>query len=213
MEQILCACGCGQPVPPPKHPSQQRHYINMHQHRGQHNGNYRGGKIKSACAVCGTTFYHWPSKVNARTCGKDACYRIWQGLTTAARGVNKVTTTCAYCGHELRLFPSQVKERNYCNKMCLAKGNPKAGSSNGNWQGGQWHYIQTQALIRDNYRCCICGFDLVVDVHHITQRAGGGEDTLDNCITLCPNHHRLADLGVINVEHLRRPIAEQGASR
>lgn len=199
---ILCACGCGNEVKKARYPSRQAKYINTHQHRGKHNGNYRGGKEKRACSVCGKTFYRWPSQVGA-TCGSPSCYSEWQRLITSARGIHKIKVNCAYCDNELRLFPSQVKERNYCNKYCLAKNNPKAGSSNGNWRGGKDKYYRSQALIRDNYRCVICGFDIFVQVHHITPRAENGSDNVTNLITLCPNHHYLADLGIINVEHLR----------
>lgn len=202
-ERIYCACGCGQEVRKAKYPSQQPRFINTHQHKKDNNGNWRGGKIKSACPVCGDTFYTYTHKNRRVTCGKDMCYRTWQGLTTAARGSSKVITKCNYCGRELRLFPSQVKERNYCNRFCLAKDNPKNGNNNGNWRGGRWRYIQEQVFIRDEYRCAICGFDLAVDAHHITARTKGGTNDFSNLITLCPNHHRLADLGIISVEHLR----------
>jgi len=199
---VYCACGCGEQVPIARYPSQQRRYINGHQHRGTHNGNFRGGKERRCCPVCGTIFYEWPSQLR-RTCGNRDCYIEWQRLTTAARGVNHVAVTCANCGRELHLFPSQVKQRNYCNRLCLAKDNPKNGSSNGNWRGGRWRFLKEQTMQRDGYRCVICGFDHVVDVHHITARADGGTNDFSNLITLCPNHHRMANLGIISVEHLR----------
>lgn len=58
-------------------------------------------------------------------------------------------------------------------------------------------------MLRDNYRCVICGFDFHVHVHHITPLASGGTNAFDNLITLCPNHHAMADQRVISVEHLR----------
>lgn len=199
---ILCACGCGEFVDKAKFPSQQRKYINFHQHRGIHNGNYRGGKIKTACPICGTTFYKWPSW-NQVTCRKDECYRKWVSITVKARGNIKVKIKCSHCGKELIRFPSQIHERNYCNRYCLAADNPKNGAKNGNWQGGRDKFIKDQTLLRDNYRCVICGFDLVVDVHHITPRTENGTNEFSNLITLCPNHHKLADLGFINVEGYR----------
>ena len=47
-------------------------------------------------------------------------------------------------------------------------------------------------------------------IHHITPVAEGGTDTEDNLILLCPNHHKQADLGIIDRETLRkatRPFA------
>jgi hypothetical protein len=201
-EAALCECGCGEPTVQPRYPSQgTRRFLNGHQHRGAHNGNYRGGKAKRCCPVCLGEFERWPSEPDV-TCGADACYRAWQGLTTAARGRHKVIVRCDTCGAEVRRFPSQVKDKNYCNRSCL--GLTKGHENNGRWQGGKWRWMQSQVLIRDAHRCVICGFDLAVDVHHVTAREKGGTDAPSNLLTLCPNHHRLADIGIINVEHLRR---------
>ena len=200
----LCACGCGQPVQTAKYPSQQRRFINGHQHRGKNNGNYRGGKHKYACAVCGKSFYSWPSHSHI-TCGNTECYREWQRLTTSARGQNKVAINCSHCGVELRRYPSQVHTYNFCNRFCQGQHHSSlfVGPNAGNWNGGAPRYFQIQASIRDNYQCAICGFSLAYDVHHITPLSEGGSDDFSNLITLCPNHHRLAHLQIISVEHLR----------
>lgn len=206
-EPIYCACGCGETVPKAIYPSQQSRYLNLHQHRGKHNGNYRGGKIKKACAVCGDIFEVWPSAAHTRaTCGKDECYRAWQGLTSAARGRNKIVVKCDYCGSDVYIWPSQQNQYNYCNRYCQDRHRSTMdwrGPNGTNWRGGNQKWWQEQAQIRDNHRCVICGFDIVVDVHHITPRSEGGTDDVSNLLTLCPNHHRMADLGIINVEHLR----------
>jgi len=198
---ILCACGCGNPVKKAKYPSLQRRFINTHQHKGENNGNYRGGKDTLCCPVCGKSFQEHKSQKRV-TCSHE-CGLVWQKLTTSARGQNKVTVKCAYCGKELKLFPSQVHEVNFCNRFCLAKAYPKNGMNNGRWSGGTTQFFRRQTMIRDNYKCVICGFDAVVDVHHITSRANGGTNDFSNLITLCPNHHKMADLGLIDVEHLR----------
>jgi hypothetical protein len=188
-------------------PSQQAHYIDSHQHRGTHNGNYRGGKITKACAICGVPYSVWPAQGRLRvTCAQDACYRTWQGLTTRARGTCRVVVPCAQCGRELRLFPSVVATYNYCNRMCQGQHHAAlfSGVNNGRWQGGDDKYWMEQARRRDDYRCVVCGFDLVTDVHHIIPRSAGGSNDMANLLTLCPNHHRLADLGIISVDHLIR---------
>lgn len=200
-EIIYCACGCGQEVKRTRYPSQQRRFINGHQHKKENNGNYRGGKQCACCPVCGKTFSKWPSQHKV-TCG-DSCYREWQRLTTSARGLNKITVKCATCSREIKRFPSQVQERNYCNRYCLAADNPKVAHMNGNWKGGKWKYIKDQISMRDDHRCVICGFDYSIQIHHITPLHKGGDNSASNLITLCPNHHKMADLGIINVEHLR----------
>ncbi|MBV6425320.1 MAG: hypothetical protein NAOJABEB_03137 [Steroidobacteraceae bacterium] len=199
---IYCACGCGEIVPRHKQPSQQKRYINFHQHRGRHNGNYRGGKETRCCPICGTSFETWTSH-DQKTCGSDECYRKWQGLTSSARGRNKVAVQCAYCGKELWKYPSQVKERNFCNRLCLAAYFPKQKNLNGHWKGGKWRFVREQVLLRDNHKCVICGFEFYVQVHHITPVADGGTNDFSNLITLCPNHHVMADRGALNLESLR----------
>ena len=199
---IYCRCGCGEVIPHKKYQSQQNYYINGHQHRGKHNGNYQGGKTDHVCPVCLSTFSAWTSQGRV-TCGNPDCLREWQRMTTTARGKSQILTTCAHCGRDLYRWPSQVQEKNYCNRFCLAADNPKRATNNGNWQGGKWRYIKEQAMIRDGYRCAICGFDVHVHVHHITPLASGGTNDFCNLITLCPNHHAMADQGIISVEHMR----------
>ena len=206
---LLCACGCWKPVKVPKYPSQYHpRFVNGHQHKGPNNGNWRGGKEKRACPVCGETFYVFPSS-NHVTCAKDSCYRQWQRLTTSARGQNKIMVLCDHCGRPIRRYPSQIIGNRYhfCNRFCAEHHHSILFSAeqNGRWSGGKLSYQQAQARIRDNYSCVICGFNLSTDVHHITPKAQGGTDDFSNLITLCPNHHRLANLNIISVEHLRNP--------
>jgi predicted restriction endonuclease len=49
-------------------------------------------------------------------------------------------------------------------------------------------------------RCAICGWDEAPnDVAHIVAKKDGGDDSLENVVMLCPNHHRLFDRGEIPV--------------
>lgn len=60
--------------------------------------------------------------------------------------------------------------------------------------------------MRDESKCKVCGFEIVVEVHHIKPRRDGGSDDLSNLITLCPNHHTLADRNIISADELRQLI-------
>jgi 5-methylcytosine-specific restriction endonuclease McrA len=64
-------------------------------------------------------------------------------------------------------------------------------------------------LVRDGGCCVVCGFHFTVDVHHIVPVAKGGRNHVDNLVTLCPNHHRMAHKGVINPETLFAYIADK----
>lgn len=70
-----------------------------------------------------------------------------------------------------------------------------------------------------NCRCAICGWHLPTitpksdkqyqggcDLHHIIAYKDGGEETPDNLILLCPNCHKLADLGIISKDELREYV-------
>jgi hypothetical protein len=53
-------------------------------------------------------------------------------------------------------------------------------------------------------RCMRCGWDEAgCDTHHIVARRDGGLYTLENGIILCPNCHRLANLGKVSADELR----------
>lgn len=54
-------------------------------------------------------------------------------------------------------------------------------------------------------RCAICGFSDVILVHHITPRSIGGTDHLSNLIVLCPNHHSMLHLGLVDISKLSPP--------
>jgi predicted restriction endonuclease len=66
-----------------------------------------------------------------------------------------------------------------------------------------------------NISCVICGWKIEInnakgmylhqrgcEIHHIQPISEGGKDVFENCILLCPNHHKEADLGLIKKEEL-----------
>lgn len=54
------------------------------------------------------------------------------------------------------------------------------------------------------YKCAICGYNKFVNAHHIESWAKDKNDSLENGILLCPNHHAEADYGIITPEELRK---------
>lgn len=62
--------------------------------------------------------------------------------------------------------------------------------------------VYTQVRERDLWRCRACGKAELLEVHHITFRSQGGEDTLENLITLCKHHHMAAHRYEISKEEL-----------
>ena len=64
------------------------------------------------------------------------------------------------------------------------------------------------------YRCQVCGYNKVIDAHHILLRSKGGKSTLNNGILLCPNchaevHAKLLDImGLLKSGELLGPLEE-----
>ncbi len=51
-------------------------------------------------------------------------------------------------------------------------------------------------------KCFVCGFDEITEVHHIVPRRYGGTDEEGNLVLLCPNHHALADRGMLSIKDI-----------
>jgi hypothetical protein len=48
-------------------------------------------------------------------------------------------------------------------------------------------------------KCAVCGFDEVIEIHHIIPKYIGGGDDPNNLIVLCPNHHALVHSGQLKI--------------
>jgi len=193
--RVLCACGCGR-------------YRRKYGERGQvyeyvsgHNDNWAGNRpTPTKCAVCGNVFK--PSSRRQRLCSIE-CRTKWLTINPPNER-KKMLVHCAVCGKAIYRAPYQMKSGGdyVCSKKChyiiVAKKNsgPKSDT-------------KKLAVQRDGGRCVICGFDIVIEVHHIKPRkrnGGGGTDDLGNLITLCPNHHTMADRGLLSDEELKEYI-------
>lgn len=65
--------------------------------------------------------------------------------------------------------------------------------------------FRNQVFIRDNYKCIICEKKEILDAHHIIERRlfSDGGYYLDNGVTLCDDHHLLAEMTVLSCNELR----------
>ena len=63
------------------------------------------------------------------------------------------------------------------------------------------HKAQEDALVACGRHCCVCHkfCGLKIELHHIKQKAEGGEDTFENCIPLCFDCH--ADMRSYDHKH------------
>lgn len=61
--------------------------------------------------------------------------------------------------------------------------------SNKAWNYKKYHNIQPELYEKITKRCVICGFDKVVDLHHLNENKKDNSE--QNLLGLCPNHHRM----------------------
>ena len=133
---------------------------------------------------------------------------------------------CANCGLEFS-YSNKGAERKYCSPECQRHywalkryyDNPDKYSDH-----SHAGYLSNVILPLYNRRCAICGWratDNIIrikgktqwacgnEIHHIVPVSEGGKASLENLILLCPNHHKLADMGLIDrqtlISHLKRP--------
>lgn len=182
--RILCACGCGR---------YRRKYSKdgqIHEYISGHNDNWEGNRRQlQKCAVCGKEFRG--ASARAKLCS-IACRVQWLTINPPNEK-KRVLVQCAACGKNIYRAGWQTHpSRSYaCSKRCryIIVANKLSGPKSD---------AKRLAIQRDGARCKICGFDVLVEVHHITPKHKGGGDALENLITLCPNHHTMADRRMIS---------------
>jgi len=64
------------------------------------------------------------------------------------------------------------------------------------------YYLKIREYSDKHPFCERCGFDITIDVHHIVLQSTGGTNEEDNLISLCPNCHRMAHMGLISDNEL-----------
>jgi len=76
-------------------------------------------------------------------------------------------------------------------------------------EGGRWARLYRER----SPKCEIigCGFDDVLEVHHLISKKTGGSDDTSNLIIVCPNHHTMIHQGLVKLKpaafpHLTIPL-------
>ena len=99
--------------------------------------------------------------------------------------------TCQTCSGEFtvmersELFPR--KPAYFCSRAC-------ANSVGGQAKSDKYHTDETANYTTVCYRhhdrkCCVCGFDKIVQVHHVDHNHNNNDPK--NLVPLCPNHHSM----------------------
>lgn len=104
---------------------------------------------------------------------------------------------CVCCNN---IFNAKYSQAKYCSKNCKLKIYRKL-------QKDKELSITTFYRILENTPCEICNWnESNRDLHHIIHVSQGGKTTLNNIISLCPNHHRLAHRNLLSKEVLLNAI-------
>lgn len=198
--------------------------------------NYRRGKERTDCRICGATFEYYPSNKKGLYCSDCVENESWRSIPATSGSENprwnggKVEVECAVCGTAIERYPSNFTgDVAVCSEECRREWLSKAftGSGHPNWKGGGnesygtgWQKVRKQALERDGYACVRCSktkqeLGRNPDVHHIVPVRSFAESEdhkrtdahyLGNVASLCIACHRKADFGKVSKETLRSLI-------
>ena len=165
--------------------------------------------VDLVCPVCGKEFKkrvaelaHGRTHYCSRTCAGNGAGGT---VTQRSKPQPSVNKTCLQCGSEFKVKPSRINETKFCSDACCRayRSVHMVGEGNPNHRHGK-NQTSARRIAFTYYpqKCVICGFDVVVNVHHITPKNEGGTNKPANLAVLCPNHHAMADLNLLNREEL-----------
>lgn len=186
-------------------------------------------KQSYTCEYCGKSgVIRKPSEIRngvfcSRSCANKA-HSLAIANNPALDTDTGVEKTCLYCSKIFYVKPNRADKAKFCGMICSAayrinrriskSGKDVSGDKNPNYKNSSNRVTSRKiGLSRFGDKCAICGYKETVHVHHIISIARGGKNSEENLITLCPNHHALADKGVITEKELfrlnRASIAQQ----
>lgn len=69
--------------------------------------------------------------------------------------------------------------------------------------------FRNRVLTKYNYTCIVCGCkeEVILEAAHVMGVAEGGDDSTDNGMCLCRNHHRLYDAGLLDINLSRKKFS------
>ena len=123
--------------------------------------------VEIICKNCGKKDEHH---------SKGYCFNCYRQF-----GWNRQLITCKRCGREK---PNHAKGFcGGCYQFIFNLDKNKAWTTRKNYNLSMDTYKQI------TQKCIICGFDKVVDLHHVDQNTKNNSER--NLVGLCPNHHKM----------------------
>lgn len=181
----------------------------LYTYRNEHPEEFGSTSVTLTCSRCGKDFRRQPSKVRGKAAHYCSVHCMEQATSPTLQSNPDLDRrrVCVLCGTPFRFKPQHTERAKYCSLKCSRTNHANLlrayGPANPNYRHGQ-----NRAAARNRAFgvfppiCIICGFDAVVEVHHVTPIRNGGTNEPENLAVLCPNHHRMADMGMIENLHL-----------
>lgn len=165
--------------------------------------------IELTCDACGRTFLRRKQEVRGvmHFCSKSCAGTVTGGMARRGTQSPSQSIVCIQCGHSFSAPASA--NRKYCSRDCVDKHHSTAfvGTGNPNYRHGRSQVSARRiALTMFPGHCMLCGFDVFVEAHHIHVKSDGGDNRPSNLAVLCPNHHKMAQLGLIDSNFLQQAV-------
>jgi hypothetical protein len=111
---------------------------------------------------------------------------------------------CPVCNIKFQTKTNHKDEKSVCSRAC-ANTFFRSGENNGQYKTGMFvKGSKTRTIYKHicfqywEYKCAICDWDKVVEVHHIDYNHSNND--VKNLIPLCPNHHKLTEINEFKKE-------------
>lgn len=159
-------------------------------------------KINKECKHCNCKFLADSREVN-RGNAKFCSLTCAAAYNNSNRNNSKYELICKHCSISFKSISNNSK---YCSNLCKQK-NYRLKKKSGNI------YDYKLEKIIQQYPCEICSWkEASRDSHHITPVSKGGKSTIDNLISLCPNHHRMAHYNLFSQDYLLKIVKSRTIS-
>lgn len=182
-----------------------------------HDGSYGSGRFCSKSCAKGFSTKLKRKEINQGLSKKNKGKRyIGNGVQIETKSSSiLLKNKCEYCGKE-------TTNKRFCSKTCLERSKQLRQQTltlqdfvnRGKHPRVRFNGIRSEArrILKNagiEKKCCICGFDVVVEVHHIRAVTDfpfsatlSEVNAISNLLYLCPNHHVMVDKGLISAEDL-----------